>query len=252
MEHFAGSTFGDRSSLQFIKKQFEFDNQLRRYLLSNGSKLILSSFRDCPLRREHLPLLDRATGCQIYLSSGSVTSVSICPLGSARLTKETLLRLEGGSTHLDFLWDQESSRFHIVRFIGNQNDLGTIARLREFRKMVTILLNSSAEIITGTAASSNDPSIRMNESGNWRFQRLKTVWQGISASRLEKLWMRMGFIPEQLVGMNSSKLALLSPENALILSEEFKTRCPDSPSPFHYLCPKVSIYDHATLLKLKE
>lgn len=158
----------------------------------------------------------------------------------------------GGSTHLDFLWDQESSRFHIVRFIGNQNDLGTIARLREFRKMVTILLNSSAEIITGTAASSNDPSIRMNESGNWRFQRLKTVWQGISASRLEKLWMRMGFIPEQLVGMNSSKLALLSPENALILSEEFKTRCPDSPSPFHYLCPKVSIYDHATLLKLKE
>ena len=247
MERFAGSSLGGCSSLQFIKKQFEFDDQLRRYLLFNGSKLILSSFRECPLRREHLPLLDRAKGCQIDLSSGSVTSVCICPLGSARSTKETLLRLEGVCSHLDFLWDQELSRFHIVRFIGDQNDLGTIARLREFRRMVTILLNSGAEIITGTAASSNDPAVRMDEGGNWRFQRLPTVWRGISVSRLEKLWMRMGFIPERLLGVNSSKLALLSPENVGILSEEFKTRCPDSPSPFHYLCPKVSIYDHATL-----
>lgn len=250
LERYFRESHSGLPSAETIKRLFEFDSDIRRHFLSEGGKLVLSSFSEGSIPREYSRLFDLTIDQGFDLTFGTVDSIQVCHLGGAGRAKVELFRIQGIRSYLDFIWGQESA--HIVRFIGDKNEQGTLSRLRDFRRMVSVLLQAGAKIITGKAAAADDPSVRMGEGGNWRFESLPTDWNGISVSRLEKLWMRVGFIPERLLGIKSSKMALLSSENALILLDEFKANLPDSPIPFQYLCPKVSIYDHATLLKLKE
>jgi hypothetical protein len=228
----------------------KFESFVRARLLSIGSRLSLESFR-----RAKLPAADKGlalAGQEIgfELEAGTIRAVSIEPQGRARLVEETLLSLKGDNIQLDFIRSENNA--HIVRFLSHELGRGTLYRMTLFRQLIQLIQSQGAETITGKAASSNDSIVFMPKGGDWRFAQEDSVWPSVTLSRLEKLWLRVGFVPSRLVQSGDNNLVLFSPEKALLLSEEWRKEFPAAPISYFYLCPKLSAYDYSLCEKLKK
>jgi hypothetical protein len=233
-------------SERFLK----FESLVRARLLSIGSRLSLKSFRRAPVASADKDLALAAQEIGFELEAGTIRCVSIGPQGSARLVEETLLSLKRENIQLDFIRSEKNA--HVVRFLSHELDGGTFYRMALFRQLIHLLQSQGAKTITGKAASSNDSTVFMPKSGDWRFDQEASVWPSVTLSRLEKLWLRVGFVPSRLVQSGDKNLILFSAEKALLLSEEWRREFPAAPIPHFYLCPKLSAYDYSVCEELKK
>jgi hypothetical protein len=233
-------------SERFLK----FESLVRARLHSIGSRLSLESFRRAPLPVADKGLARAAQEIGFELEAGTIRAVSIEPQGSARLVEEGLLSLKRDNIQLDFIRSENNA--HIVRFLSHELGHGTFYRMALFRQLIHLIQSQGAETITGKAASSNDSTVFMPKGGDWRFAQEAAVWPSVTLSRLEKLWLRVGFVPSRLVQSGDMKLILFSPKEALLLSEEWRREFPAAPIPHFYMCPKLSAYDYLLCEKLKK
>ena len=240
------SPFSWGQSERFLK----FESLVRSRLLSIGSRLSLESFRRAPLSSVDNGLGLAAQEIGFELEAGTIRCVSIEPQGSARLVEKTLLSLKRDNSQLDFIRSEKNT--HIVRFLSHDLGHGTFYRMGLFRQLIHLLQSQGAETITGKAASCNDSTVFMPKGGEWRFVQEASVWPSVTLSRLEKLWLHVGFVPSRLVQPDDKNLILFSADKALLLSEEWRKEFPAAPIPYFYLCPKLSAYDCSLSEELKK
>ena len=174
-------------------------------------------------------------------------AVVIDDFGRARAHKDHIIRFQKDEMLMDVM--DASDSFHVIRFLAVCPKTSAIKKMKVFSQMVA-LLHRTAPIVSGTPATENDNSVKMDQSGEWRFDEEKSVW-GFNISRLQQFWHRVGGITTHLLDDGKNQMLFLIEHQAIQFMDKFRQDYPSSPSPFYY-ASRHGIYSPETLLKLKE
>jgi len=232
----------------FIRRCNEFDSSLRKYLWGVGSRVDLTGFSPQPLTdpKIHCDLAGACAEAGIIAEEAYCDAVVTDESGRARASKNHILRLKKGEMFLD-VTDAEDSA-HVIRFEAVCPKTSAVTKMRTFSRMLA-LLHRTMPSVTGTPATMNDNSVRMDHA-EWRFDKENSPW-GFEISRLERFWLRAGAVTNRLFGNGNKRLALLREDRAIEFLETYRQTHPDGASPFA-LASRHGIYTKEILLRLRE
>ena len=213
----------------------EFEFSLKEMLLDIGNLIDISTYLS-GISKYHddafMAIYENCRSHDLTCEIGCCDGFIVDNNGNSDHANIPLLRISDENSLFEFTKISDE-QLHVSRFIYPEGN--TFQKIQWFKKILKILFRNIS-VVSGSAATCNDQSVKMGSDGNWRFESIPTVF-GFNVNRLYQFWLRCGGLPMRLFGKNANLIYFLREEAAIRALQQYNDESPKKVSPLHYASP---------------